>query len=110
MTDSTLADSISAHILSIMEMNQSLTALELEEQRLNVAVRSVISQRLQVAKEIKEARKLLDYCIDTNSDPVQTQLSYTGTEISKLALDKPMSTRQLMDHGLTVVTSGGKFL
>lgn len=84
-----LATSISAHVLGILDINTRLSALEEDYNQTSARLKDLSNHKAELIKELKEARKLLDFCLETNSDPVQARLSHTTEQMKDiLALKK----------------------
>ena len=79
-----LAASLAAHILSMLEMSQQISELEEKYISLQSQAKTTAVRKTDLVREYKEAKKLLDFCIETNADPIQTKL--TDDSDTKLSL------------------------
>ena len=70
-----LAASLAAHIMNMLEMSQQISDLEEKYVMLQSESKQTAARKSELVKEYKEAKKLLDFCIETNSDPIQTKLT-----------------------------------
>ena len=70
-----LAASLAAHILNMLEMSQQINDLEEKYISLQSQSKATAARKTDLVREYKEAKKLLDFCIETNADPIQTKLT-----------------------------------
>ena len=84
MSNDSLAASISAHVLNILDINSRLSALEEEYNQTNSRLKELSNHKTETIRELKDARKLLDFCIETNSDPIQARLSHTTEQMTAI--------------------------
>jgi len=84
MNNAELAESLTAHIQQMLDMSSELNDLVEKENQLHSELTLVGKRKSQLQKEIKEAKKLLDWCIETRSDPTQARLSNSDDELKKL--------------------------
>jgi chromosome segregation ATPase len=92
----TLADSIAVHIKSMLELNIELTALEEQINQLQTQLNQAAVRKQELLKNRREAHKLLDYCLETNSDPMQSRLSNSDKELSNALNDS--KKQKLMEN------------
>lgn len=111
-----LADSIKEHVLNMLKMTNEINRLEEKYNDLQNELKSIATLKTGLIKEYKDSKKLLDHCLDTGQDPIQTKLSYTTDELTSFVPITSKSfnsmgfTRYLLDPLTTTsITSGGGY-
>lgn len=84
MTNEELSESLTAHIKQLLDLSDELTAVSERENTLHGELNTLGKRKTQLQREIKESKKLLEFCIDTRSDPTQTRLSNNDDELKKI--------------------------
>jgi chromosome segregation ATPase len=79
-----LADSIKEHVLNMLKMSNEITRLEEKHNDLQNELKSITNLKTGLIKEYKDAKKLLDHCLENRQDPIQTKLSYTMDELKAI--------------------------
>ena len=106
MTIEDLSASIATHVQSIMEMNKEFAKIEARGQDLQAEVSAINAQKNELTKCIKDAKVLLEFCIETGVDPIQLKLAYSEKELRDLVhSEKNSISRQILVESL--ITNGG---
>jgi hypothetical protein len=94
MNNSELAESLTAHIQNMLDLTSQLNDTIEQENQLHSELTRIGRLKSQLQKEIKEAKKLLDWCIETRSDPTQARLSNSDEELKNKM--QPSGSRQFL--------------
>ena len=94
MNNSELAESLTAHIQNMLDLTAQLNDTIEQENQLHSELTRIGRLKSQLQKEIKEAKKLLDWCIETRSDPTQARLSNSDEELKNKI--ESSGTRQIL--------------
>lgn len=84
LTNEELSDSLASHIKQMLDLSDELNNLCERENALQTEISSLGKRKLAVQRELRDSKKLLEFCIDTRSDPTQTRLSNTDKELDTL--------------------------
>lgn len=84
MTNEELSESLTSHIKQLLDISDELATVTERENTLHSELTSLGKRKTQLQRELKESKKLLEFCIDTRSDPTQTRLSNNDDELKKL--------------------------
>lgn len=75
MSDSAMAHSLFAHVQKIVELQQEVAATRERKDEAARTLRSLEQQTRDLEQQLKNAKQLLNHCIDTAQDPIAAQLS-----------------------------------
>ncbi len=81
MNNSELAESLTAHLQNMLDLTTELNSLIETENEMHSELTRLGKRKSQLQKDIKDAKKLLDWCIETRSDPTQARLTNTDEEL-----------------------------
>jgi hypothetical protein len=78
MSNQVLADSIVSQVMIILDLNTQIQSVDERINSLNTDLDNAVKSKSQLMAAVKDAKKLLDYCVENNLDPIQCQLSHLG--------------------------------
>jgi predicted nucleic acid-binding Zn-ribbon protein len=78
----------------MLDLTSQLNDTIEQENQLHSELTRIGRLKSQLQKEIKEAKKLLDWCIETRSDPTQARLSNSDEELKNKM--QPSGSRQFL--------------
>jgi len=100
MNNSELAESLTAHLQNMLDLSLELNQLIEKENEMHGELSRLGNRKTQLQKDIKDAKKLLDWCIETRSDPTQARLSHTDEELKrKMQIASP---KQILTENTTI--------
>ena len=81
MNNNELAESLTSHIQNMLDLSLELNSLVEKENEMHGELNRLGKRKAQLQKDIKDAKKLLDWCLETRSDPTQARLTNTDEEL-----------------------------
>ena len=70
-------------VAQIVQLREHLKQVEADKQQAQAQVNTCTTQLLDLKKQMRDARKLLDHCLDTGEDVTSVKLTKTVSELTQ---------------------------
>jgi chromosome segregation ATPase len=91
-----LALSLTSHIQTMLDLSDELNSLVEKENQLTLELETLHKRKTQLRTEIRDGKKLLEFCIENRSDPTQVRLSNTDQQLKDL-MNSKLDREMLME-------------
>jgi predicted nucleic acid-binding Zn-ribbon protein len=88
LTNEELALSLASHIQNMLDLSDEMNNLVEKENQLQTDLENLNKRKTQLRSEIRDSKKLLEFCIENRSDPIQARLSNTDQQLKDLMNSK----------------------
>lgn len=85
-------------VKQIVHLREQMTHVEADKQRAQEQVNALSTQLLSLKSQMREARNLLDHCLDTGEDVTTVKLTKTVSELSPRKKMLTESDLNMMDR------------